>query len=598
VVRLVSHTDCPPGKPYTPIDVDLLFGEPTVALRGPWGNDLVKIGPTASDLAKGLYEYHLDFPGNALDPGCDYLRWERRLIAGHDPTVYAHVATDPGHPGKLALQYWLFYVFNDWNNLHEGDWEMIQLVFDAGTAAQALERTPVEVGYSQHEGAEKAAWTDDNLERVDGTHPVVHPAAGSHANFFGEALYLGSSAEQGVGCDDTRGPTIDLRPVMQTIPSDPAQARAEFAWIAFEGRWGELHPAFFNGPTGPNLKSQWTEPISWSEGWRARSYTVPGGTVFGPGATGFFCTAIGGGSKALVRLVHHPLEFTLLLAGLVLVVLFLLSRTAWRPTVPLRLARRRAWGQILSAAGRMYGSRMLLFVAIGLLFVPITLLVTLLQALVLHATSIFGVQTGGESNGFVALVVVAIGTALTLLALGVVQAATARALVEIDAGRPVGAVRAYRLAFDSIAPLFGALLIATVAVSLLASSIFLVPVAVWLAGRWALIAPAIELDRLSALGGLRRSRVLSRGRWLKVATLIVAGGALVLVIGPLVGVLLILLTTAPFWLVNVIAGIIYAVAMPFVALTTAYVYFDSRVRHEQAAERESRILPAEIELSV
>jgi hypothetical protein len=130
--------------------------------------------------------------------------------------------TDPGHPGKLALQYWLFYVFNDWNNLHEGDWEMIQLVFDATSAAQALQGEPVEVGYSQHEGAERAAWNDDKLERVDGTHPVVHPAAGSHANFFGEALYLGSSAEQGVGCDDTRGPTFDVRPVVRTIPSDEA----------------------------------------------------------------------------------------------------------------------------------------------------------------------------------------------------------------------------------------------------------------------------------------------------------------------------------------------------------------------------------------
>jgi hypothetical protein len=598
VVRLVSHTDCPPGRPYTPIDVDLLFGEPTVALRGPWGNDLVKIGPTASDLARGLYEYHLDFPGNALDPRCDYLKWERRLIAGRAPAVYAQVATDPAHPGKLALQYWLFYVFNDWNNLHEGDWEMIQLVFDAATAAQALERAPAEIGYSQHEGAERAAWNDDKLERVDGTHPVVHPAAGSHANFFGEALYLGSSAEQGVGCDDTRGPTFDVRPVVHTIPSDPTQAGEKFPWIGFEGRWGELQPAFFNGPTGPNLKSQWTEPISWSDGWRARSYTVPGGSAFGPGATGFFCTAIGGGSKALVRLVHHPLEFTLLLAGLVLVVLILLSRTAWRPTTPLRLARRRAWGQILSAAARMYGSRMLLFVAIGLLFVPIALLVTLLQALVLHATNILGVQTGGESNGLVALVVLAIGTALTLLALGVVQAATARALVEIDQGRPVGPFQAYRLAFDSVVPLFGALLVASVVVSLLASSIFLAPIAVWLAGRWALIAPAIELERLTALGGLRRSRGLSRGRWLKVATLIVAGGALVLVIGPLVGVFLILLTSAPFWLVNVIAGIIYAVAMPFVALTTAYVYFDCRVRYEQAARQEARVLPAEIELSV
>jgi hypothetical protein len=38
--------------------------------------------------------------------------------------------------------------------------------------------------------------------------------------------------------------------------------------------------------------------------------------------------------------------------------------------------------------------------------------------------------------------------------------------------------------------------------------------------------------------------------------------------------------------------------MPFVALTTAYVYFDMRVRDELAGERESGTLPAEIELSV
>ena len=367
VVRLVSHTNCAAGTEYLPIDVNLLFGEPTVALRGPWSpSDLVKIGPTAKDLSKGLFDYHLDFPGSALEPGCDYLRWERRLVAGHEPAVYAHVASDPAHPGKLALQYWLFYVFNDWNNLHEGDWEMIQLVFDVSTPAEALERQPVEAGYSQHEGAERAAWTDDKLERVDGTHPVVHPAAGSHANFFGESLYLGSSAEQGVGCDDTRGPTFDVRPVVHTIPSDPSQARAEYPWIAFEGRWGELQPAFFNGPTGPNLKTQWTEPIRWSEGWRSRSYTVPAGSAFGPEATGFFCGAVGHGSKAVVRLVDKPLAFSLVLAALALLVIILISRATWRPSTPLRLAHRRAWGQILSASGRMYVERIRLFVTIGL----------------------------------------------------------------------------------------------------------------------------------------------------------------------------------------------------------------------------------------
>src|SRR6185437_2412570 len=425
----------------------------------------------------------------------------------------------------------------------------------------------------------------------------VHPAAGSHANFYGEALYLGSSAQEGVGCDDTRGPTLDVRPTVQTIPSDPSRAKADYPWIAFEGRWGELRPAFFNGPTGPNLKTQWTEPISWSGGWRTRSYTVPGGSAFGPAATGFFCGAIGGGSKALVRLVHHPLEFSLVLAGLAMLLVIALSRATWRPTAPLRLTRRRSWGQILAASGRMYVERIRLFIGIGIVLVPISLLVTLLQALVLHATSILGVQTGGESNGLLALFVLAIGTALTLLGLGVVQAACARALVEIDEGRPIGALDSYRSASDAVVPLFGALLIAALAVSLLASSIFLVPIAVWLAGRWALIAPATELEKLSAVGALRRSGRLVRRRWLKVASLIVAGGALVIVAGLLIGVLLILATNTPFWLVNVVAGVVYAVAMPFVALTTAYVYFDARARGELEAESGLAELPAEFELS-
>ena len=122
VVRLVELQDeCGHGEPYIPTDVDVLFGDQTVALRGPWNRtDLVKIGPEAEDLVQ-RFEYHLDYPGNALEPGCDYERWSRRIAAGSKPTVYAHVATQDDYPGKLALQYWFFYAFNDFNNTHEGD---------------------------------------------------------------------------------------------------------------------------------------------------------------------------------------------------------------------------------------------------------------------------------------------------------------------------------------------------------------------------------------------------------------------------------------------------------------------------------------------
>ena len=65
--------------------------------------------------------------------------------------------------------------------------------------------------------------------------------------------------------------------------------------------------------------------------------------------------------------------------------------------------------------------------------------------------------------------------------------------------------------------------------------------------------------------------------------------------GPVLGGVLILVTDAPFWLVNVVAGLVYAVAMPFVALAAAYVYFDERVRDERRDEGPD-VLPAEIAL--
>ena len=596
VVRLVEQVEeCGHGEPYEPMDVDLLFDEPTVALRGPWNAvDLIEIGPSGEDLARGLYEYHLDFPGDALNPGCTYERWARGLTEGHEPAVYAHVATDPGYPGQLSLQYWLFYAYNDWNNLHEGDWEMIQLVFDADSAREALSREPTSIGYSQHEGAEESGWDDEKLELVDGRRPVVYPAAGSHANFFDEALYLGSSAEQGVGCDDTTGPSYELSPEVRTIPSDPAAAREAFPWIAFEGRWGELQEAFFNGPTGPNLKSQWTEPIRWSQGWRDRSYAVPAGGALGTSATDFFCSAVAGGSEALRRLLDEPLPVIVALAALLVLVLFGISRATWRPAAPLRVARRRAWGQILASAARMYVKHFPLFVGIGLLLLPISLVVALLQAIVLGASSVLGIETGGESGGLLVVFALAIGTALTLLGVGLVQAATARALVELDQGRTIDPVHAYRLSLDSAGPLFRALAIAVLVVSLLAGSLILLPIAVWLAIRWALIAPAVELEDLGATGALRRSGRLVRQEWLKVASLTVVAGALALGVGPVLGALLILLTDVSLSLLNVVAGVVYALTIPFVALTTAYVYFDTRVRAELSPGHEPDELPAEI----
>jgi hypothetical protein len=597
IVRLVEQTEeCGPGEPYRPLDVDKLFGDKTVALRGPWNpSDLVKIGPSADNLVD-LYEYHLDFPGHALEPGCDYERWANHIGQKENPTVYSHVVAEPGKPGKLALQYWLFYAYNDWNNLHEGDWEMIQLVFDASSAAEALSRDPVEIGYSQHEGAERADWDDEKLEVVDGTRPVVYPAAGSHANFYDEALFIGTSGEQGVGCDDTRGPYLELQPAVRTIPSKPAEARSAFPWITYEGRWGELQQAFFNGPTGPNLKRQWTEPISWSEGWRDRAYAVPTSGIFGTGATDFFCGAVAKGSVGLIQLLRNPAVVLGILAVLVALIAFAIKKATWHPVAPLRIARRRSWGQILSASATMYVKRIPLFLGIGVLLVPITLAIAALQQLLLGGLGLSGVDVSGEAAGSLLLLSAAIGTTLTLFGFAFVQAATARALVEIDAGRPVGPVAAYRLALDSVRPLLGGLVIAVGVWVVLSATAVLLPIAIWLAVRWALLAQAVELEELSGPGGLRRSAALVRRRWFRVGSLVGLGAVIALAAGPLIGAALILLTDAPLALLNIVAGIIYAVALPFVAVTTTYVYLDARARTELESADEVDQLPAEIAL--
>ena len=129
---------------------------------------------------------------------------------------------------------------------------------------------------------------------------------------------------------------------------------------------------------------------------------------------------------------------------------------------------------------------------------PISLLVTLLQALVLHATSVLGVQTGGESGGLLVFFVLAHRHGA--------DAARPRAR---PGGDGAGARRDRRRPADRALARVPAgsrqrrgrcsarSLIAAVVVSLLASSIFLIPIAIWLAGRWALIVPGDRARRAS-----------------------------------------------------------------------------------------------------
>jgi len=245
----------------------------------------------------------------------------------------------------------------------------------------------------------------------------------------------------------------------------------------------------------------------------------------------------------------------------------------------------------------MYIRRLPLFLGIGVLLIPIALLTALVQSLVVGAFGLAGVDADGETAGALALFLLVIGTTLTLVGFALVQAATACALVEIDKGGSIGPVEAYRRALSRIRPGLGALGLAVAVWVALTATGILLPVAIWFAVRWALFAQVVELENRSTIDALRRSAQLVRGHWLRVASLVGLGAVLALGAGPLIGALLILLTNAPLPLLNVVAGVIYSIAVPFVAITTTYVYMDARTRVELKPTEELHELPAEIQLS-
>ena len=195
-------------------------------------------------------------PRQPRRPGCRYERDYLARAGDYTPTAYAHIAFEEGRDG-FALQYWLFYYFNHWNNTHEGDWEMVQLTFDGPTPADALSQEPTGVGYSQHAGGERSEWDDAKLTKED-DRPVVFAAAGANANQFEPNIILGRGDNgTGFGCDDARSPSRRVEPQV-VLMQEPSSASDEFAWLAFDGRWGERAPWEFNGPTGPNDKRAWT----------------------------------------------------------------------------------------------------------------------------------------------------------------------------------------------------------------------------------------------------------------------------------------------------------------------------------------------------
>lgn len=559
---------CEEGEPYLPAVVETVLGQPDVVLRGPGGEAIP--APTAADLAGKGDGWFLDMPGNPLSPECDYEEWFNEQSPQYAPTVYARIGTDPDHPGMLALQYWFWWVFNDWNDRHEGDWEMVQLLFEADSPEEALRSAPVSAAFAQHEGSETAQWSDQKLLRVD-DHVVVYPAQGSHAAYFTQAHWFGKSAAAGFGCDNTRAEGVEVRPEVVLLPETPS---GDFSWLDFTGRWGEKAPSFNNGPTGPNTKTQWTHPVTWQvEEGRAGAVALP---VVGGPAVDSFCDLTREGSLLFIAALDSPVLVGVLILGFIILLVLLIRATRWRHGGDTSPDRERRAGQVVSAS---FG---LLFRHLDVMW-PIVVIIGLanagalaLQRLALHNRPSGDItDVNGLADTPIALLA-ALLVSFTLAPLvAIAQAATSRVVEGIARAHHISGWAAIALAVRRPS---GAVvqLVLFIVVTVLASSLLGLPVALLLIAFFAVAMPAAVIEGLRVAPAYRRSARLTKGRrWRAVflsALLVWIGFSLP---GALGGILL-LLTGWPFWMSNVVAIVAGSVLMPFAAIGLTLQYYDFR----------------------
>lgn len=250
------------GELFFPVDVIYHIRNSVLKQRVGDSSTVVESSPTITSISqRTLSDFYLDNTlGGSTEISADYQAKQNGL--GY--TVYARVTREGSN---TIVQYWFFYAFNKGPlNDHEGDWETVLVVLGSSGA-------PLTASYSQHNGGEQAAWTD--VDRVDGTHPTIYVARGSHANYFKPF-----QGKLGFENDEVSGAGKALSPGEYTLVllGEPGVGnRPETqAWLDYGGRWGDWAERLdaqrgLAGPPGPTWQDnrpKWFSPVVWSSNLR------------------------------------------------------------------------------------------------------------------------------------------------------------------------------------------------------------------------------------------------------------------------------------------------------------------------------------------
>jgi hypothetical protein len=557
---------------YQPTTVDVMLGNPETDLDAP-DKKVVTKGPTAADVA-GLGEgYHLNIPGHPLSPGCGYSKDFTALKdAGKAPPItYARIAHEKGDTG-LVVQYWFFYYYNQFNDLHEGDWEGMQIAFDGSTPSEALATGPSEIALFQHEGGEKGSWDDPKVQK-EGTHPVVYPAAGSHATFFSSAVFVeNAQGGSGLGCDNTTGPLRRVEPKPVLVPTKP-RVNGPFKWLTYEGHWGEKAKGYANGPQGPIAKLQWDEPFTWMSEVRTRSPELPSGFALGPQVTGAFCGTVAAASHLVNLESKSTVAAIAVVVGFILLVIILLNLTKWRPVELTPLRQERAVGQLLRAARQLYGRHWRVMVLVGLTSIPILGAVYGVEQLVAAVTGDTGAGTWIRDTA-------------NPLGYAVVAAIAIAYLRDIELGRRANYSIASRDMLQRFRRVVLGQILNSFLVLLIALTIIGIPFAIWKYVEWQFVQQEIMFKDKGMRAAFRGSTRLVRGNWWRTVRVAVLLWLISTVTGPILGFALIFTPLPLFW-ANIVGTVVFALLVPYVAIGRTLLYWDLSVRHQEAAATET-----------
>ena len=550
---------------------------------------LITTAPTAEDVAELDEDHDLNWPGNPRRPGCgyeqDYLGLVRTLAL--NPTAYAHVAKEEGIPG-IAVQYWYNYYYNDFANKHEGDWEMVQVMFDgADSAEEALQQEPTRTAYSGHAGGELADWTDKKLEKV-GVRPVVYVTTGSQRRaLLGGDVHRRRQAWAGLRLRPDEGTPPQVDPEVVMLPDEPP-TEGEFAWLTYGGLWGEESGSLFSGIAGPAVSERWYEPFTWANDLRDFSDKIPD-SVLGIDPVGAICAIVNTGSDIMLFYGEHP--WVVVGGGLMVMgslgSVLVYGAPAWltgRPggtaaelAVPARpakgfLRRERPLRQLARGALRIYTANWPMWMVIGAVMIPVSLVVTFVEQVIglewlVDLTNTTVLEPASELIGM---------TIGAFIGASVVSVAVFAALRDFDEGNRPSVAAALRRVVDRGPSLIAEAVLYSGAITALAIVIVFIPIAINRAVAWAVAAHTVVIEDRSALSSLRRSAELVRGSWLRVLGTVSLIALFVGLPGPLIAFAFLVFTRPPIieTVYPVLCALYVLVLFPLGFIASALLYGD------------------------